>query len=168
MVSTGKIRIVSIGKIRGSYPVTCFESKEMSEQNKVNLLKGSEYLHKQVKDENFRINTYGNGDYSSHDPAIICGSIACALGHMVPFFGVHEDDYEEDKFSHDNFCMRLFGFETNSEEHSWCFSLIWENADDTRLGAVARMKILATIGLPTNWYEQARRINPLCYSTDLL
>lgn len=90
-----------------------------------------------------------------------CGTIACALGHGPAIAGLEPKDFvfsnRNGRVMWDLYCESAFGFAQYScpELWVWLFHFKWAKRDNTREGAVARIRFaIAHRGVPTDYSQQ--------------
>ena len=91
-------------------------------------------------------------------PRHYCGTVVCALGEAALLFPKEVKD-----LTFAGVARQLFGIGSFSDAWYWLFDAEWAMIDDTREGAAARIRWYLEHGVPRNWCEQMRGIEPLCY-----
>ena len=121
--------------------------------NRENLKKLSDYLLSGELKAGFDMGQYADtNDYRVTE----CGSVGCAIGHG-PYAGIPKQR-GEDWFE---YVDRVFTYDYDIIE--WCFDILWAEVDNTPRGAGLRIKWLLDHGVPENYVEQMKGIDPLCY-----
>lgn len=139
-----------------------------------NLSLLADYLEHNVKDEQFdmadmrqSLDSSGNRYPATFRNRHNCGTIGCVLGWapFVPELDYTDDEYLGTTLDWNAYAERLFVEDTDSAEWDWLFSEWWEERDNTRMGAVKRIRDYVCYGLPKSWEAQLRGSVPLEYLT---
>jgi len=118
--------------------------------NRENLQKLVDFIPT-IPDEQFNMNTYREGDRTTHT----CGSIGCILGHATALdtpenineYKSNDGEIEFRKWSEDYFGLYDEGWD-------FLFDCWWYNANNTKEGAVARVQwLLDGKEIPIDCYE---------------
>lgn len=150
--------------------IKCFPV-ELSDEQSANLAKLAAYLWTLPANyPDFEMSDFVSGisfDDVEANYAHVCGTAACAVGHgpkagITPLQDERWREYSERVFiscdpdAHDD--------EDNEGPWEWCFGAGWAWRDNTVHGAAARIEWMLAHGVPTNWSQQKRGVDPICYS----
>lgn len=102
---------------------------------------------------------------------LLCGTVACALGYGPAISGLEPaeacfGDYTG-ILDFPTYCEQTFGFSARCDDSlwMWLFDDEWKRRDNTRAGAVARIRwAVEHRGAPDDWLEQVYGHKPLCYA----
>lgn len=85
-----------------------------------------------------------------------CSLCHCALGMAIEagFKPLRTDRGWRD------YCLRVFDVGFHSPEYSWCFCEEWKKADNTPLGAAARIMYMLKNGVPDSFNESVTNLIP--------
>jgi hypothetical protein len=112
--------------------------------NVANLEQLAEYLDGLMNGHGFTMERYmmAKGLAVLRPPrAILCGAVACAVGHG-PAAGIPP---AEDA-NWNAYCERVFGLVVHHQPWKWCFGPAWAGYDNTPQGAAARIRYLLARG----------------------
>lgn len=128
----------------------------ITQKQRDNLKKLSEYLLKDNLKAEFDMSCYNDSGFSS-SLEDHCGTVGCAVGHG-PYAGIYKnkgDDWGE-------YARKSF---TSGEGslYKWCFDSFWVSTDNTPKGAGLRIKWFLEKGIPDDYRNQMFRKSQLCY-----
>lgn len=134
---------------------------ELAPEHRLNLEKLATYLESGILQGKFDMEVFADGEcYPAYRPEANCGSVGCAVGHG-PYAGI-PIFLDEDWF---DYAQRVFGVSLSDQaDWEWLFDPQWNTLDNTPQGAAARIRWFLKNGLPSNWYEQLRGRDSLCYA----
>jgi hypothetical protein len=124
-----------------------------------NLLKMAEYIAT-VPQEMFDMKYYRErDDFASHK----CNSVGCVLGHCTVLDKAAKLPKHFSEIDFVDWSEGFTGIGFMDNEWNWCFHGMWNEVDNTPIGASKRIKYLIEHGLPENWREQMNGEAPLSY-----
>lgn len=126
--------------------------------NRENLQRAADYI-KTIPQEFFDMGEYRmDGSRRSHK----CNSIGCVIGHTTILDKYENIPRNEDGWIDFGSWADIF-YGLTGGQNSWCFSGIWDDVDNTPIGASKRIQWLLDHGLPQDWKAQMNGESPLCY-----
>jgi len=159
-----KLEAITVGIPRADmkhYPLT------ITDWQRSNLQKLVAYLKTGKSPIGFDMNMFLSDPYDDEGAnATIkhnCGSIGCLVGHG-PQAGIKPHNYE----GWDSYAQRVFGSENFPTSKAypiwdWLFDTYWSDVDNTPEGGIARVEYALAHGIPSNYENQMRGKEELCY-----
>jgi len=126
--------------------------------NTENLKLMADYIET-VAQRKFNMRIFRTGQRTAHE----CGSVGCVLGHCTV---LDKNPLPMDYIGDINFSawsLEFTGLYPDSDEWDYLFASDWDAVDNTPKGATKRIRYFLLRGLPHNWYEQMKGIEPLSY-----
>lgn len=128
--------------------------------NRENLQRMADHI-RTVPQEKFSMEIYRE----DNTPTTECNTVGCVIGHCI-YLGIpvyHTDGDQDSGIDYLLWAWQFTGMSPYTDEFKWCFSMFWENIDNSPTGAALRIEWLLNHGLPDNWIRQYCGQAPLCY-----
>jgi len=112
-----------------------------------------------IPQEMFNMRLYRTGEKVNRE----CGSVGCVIGHCTILDENPLPLYRSGNVNFYEWSEHFTGSDPLSDESTYLFSGLWDGVDNTPTGAAKRIRHFLLRGLPQNWYEQMKGIEPLSY-----